>query len=94
MHVKQCAEYDPSLVIGITKHHHLFSTKTIHPEIRSSKVISEKQTLFSTIIVGRICDVRMCGREMIRDVRAKNMQVFDQIVTQLVGLKMIQLFPR
>ncbi len=31
---------------------------------------------------------------MTRDVQAKNMQVLDQIVTQLVGLKMIQLFPR
>ena len=81
-------------MLGITKHHHLLSTKTIHPEIRSSKVISEKHTLFSTIIVGRICDMGMCARQMARDIRAKNMQVLDQIVTQLVGLKMIQLFPR
>ncbi len=28
----------------VTKHHHLLSTKTIHPEVRRSKVISEKHT--------------------------------------------------
>jgi hypothetical protein len=78
----------------VITHHHFLSTKTIHPEIRSSKVISEKQTLFSTIIVGRICDVRMCAGQIAREIRAKNMQVLDQIVTQLVWLKMIQLFPR
>ena len=36
----------------------------------------------------------MCARKMARDVRAKNLQVLDHIMTQLVGLKMIQLFPR
>ena len=62
-------------ILGITKHHHLFSTKTIHPEIRSSKVITEKHTLFGTMIVSRICYVRMFARQMTRDIRAKNMQV-------------------
>jgi hypothetical protein len=80
---------------GITKHHDLASMKAIHPEVRRSNIVTEKDTFsVSTIIVGRICDVRMCARQMARDVRAKNMQVLDQIVTQLVGLKMIQLFPR
>ena len=73
------------------KHHDLVGTKVIHPAVRRSKVVTEKDALFSTNIVGRICDVRMCAR---RDVRAKNMQVLDQIVTQLVGLKMIQLFDK
>ena len=57
------------------------------------QVVTEKDALFNTIIVGRIGDVRMCTRQMTRDVRTKNMEVLDQIVTQLVGLKMIQLFP-
>ena len=76
------------------KHHDLVGTKVIHPAVSRSKVVTEKDALFSTIIVGRICDVRMCARQVDRDVRAKNMQVLDQIVTQLVGLKMIQLFDK
>jgi hypothetical protein len=42
-------------MLGIIKHHHLLSTKTKHPEIRSSKVISEKHTFFRTIIMSRRC---------------------------------------
>jgi hypothetical protein len=80
-------------MLGITKHHHLLSTKTIHPEVRSSKVISEKHTLFSTIIMSRICYMRMLARQVARDIRAKNMQIFDQVVTHLVRLEAVQLFP-
>ena len=78
-------------MLGITKHHDLASTKAIHPEVRRSKIVTEKDALFNKIIVGRICNVRMFARQMTRDVRAKNMQVLNQIVTQLVGLKMIQI---
>jgi hypothetical protein len=80
-------------MIGITKHHHLLSTKTIHPEIRSSKVISEKHTFFRTIIMSCICYMRMFTKQVARDIRAKDMQIFYQIVTHLVRLKTVQLFP-
>ncbi len=79
-------------MLGITKFHHLLSTKTIHPEIRSSKVISEKHIFFSTIIMSRICYMRMFTRQVARDIRAKDMQIFYQIVTHLVRLKTVQLF--
>ena len=42
--------------------------------------MSEKHTLFSTIIVGRICDMSMCVRQMAREIRAKNMQVLHVYV--------------
>ena len=81
-------------MIGITNHHDLVSTKAIHPEVSRSQVVTEKDSFFIKIIVGRICDVWMCSRQMTCDIRSKNMQVLDQIVTQLVGLKMIQFFSR
>ena len=81
-------------MLGVTKHHYLLSTKTIHPEVRRSKVIAEKHTLFSTIIMSRICYMRMFARQVARDIRAKNMQIFHQVVTHLVRLEAVQLFPR
>jgi hypothetical protein len=38
-------------MLGITKHHDLASPKAIHPEVRHSKVVTEKDDFFSTIIV-------------------------------------------
>jgi hypothetical protein len=64
----------------------------IHPEI-SSKVITKKHTFFRKIIMSRICYMRMFARQMTRDVRGKDMQIFYQIVTHLVRMKAVQLFP-
>ncbi len=55
--------------------------KAIHPEVRGSKVVIEKHTLFSTIIMSRIYHMRMLPRQVARDIRAKDMQILDQIVT-------------
>jgi hypothetical protein len=63
----------------------------MHPEIRSSKVITEKHTLFITTIVSRIYCEKMFTRQVSRDIRTKNMKNLDQIVTQFMGLKMIEL---
>ena len=41
-------------MIGITKHHDLVITKTIHPEVSRSQVVTEKDVFFIKIIVGRI----------------------------------------
>jgi hypothetical protein len=46
------------------------------------------------IIMSRICYKRMFMRQMARDVRAKDIQIFYQIVThQVETLKTVQLFP-
>ena len=50
LHEKQ----DMMPMIGINKHRDLVGTKAIHPKVRCSKVVTKNDTLFSTIIVGRI----------------------------------------
>jgi hypothetical protein len=67
---------------ALDHYHDLLGKNAIHPEVRGSKVVTEKHTLFSTIIMSRIYHGRMLLRKVTRDIRAKDTQILAKLCHQ------------